>query len=248
MAMLEVKELTKDFSGLRVLTGVDFTVGDQEKLAIIGPNGAGKTTLFNIVSGKFPPTSGEVRFQGQVITTLAPHLRARRGMARSFQITNLFQRLSVLENVLSGVRSRRGLRHHLLKEPLRDRQLVEECEAILEKVGLSHLRDTPVQELAYGQQRALELGVTLALEPRLILLDEPTAGMSRQETEEATAMIKRVTESIACVIIEHDMNVVFSLADRIAVLHYGVILAAGPPEEIRRDQRVKDAYLGEEES
>ncbi|MBI5521916.1 MAG: ABC transporter ATP-binding protein [Desulfarculus sp.] len=248
MAILRVSELTKDFSGLRVLTGVDFEVGPQEKLAIIGPNGAGKTTLFNIVSGKFPPTSGQVRFKDEVINSLPPHLRARRGMARSFQITNLFQKLSVLENVLSGVRSRLGLRHHMLRQPLRDRELVAACDAILEKVGLSDLRETPVQELAYGQQRALELGVTLALEPELILLDEPTAGMSRQETEDATAMIKRVTGHIACVIIEHDMNVVFSLADRIAVLHYGVILACGAPEDIRRDQRVKDAYLGEEES
>lgn len=246
MGILQVRDLKKDFSGLKVLTGVDFEVGQREKLAIIGPNGAGKTTLFNIISGKFPPSSGEVVFKGETINALAPHARARRGMARSFQITNLFQKLSVLDNVLAGVRSRRGMRHHMLKEPLRDHQLVAECEALLERVGLLDLRDTPVQELAYGQQRALELGVTLALEPDLILLDEPTAGMSRQETEEATGMIKRVTGDIACVIIEHDMNVVFSLADRIAVLHYGVILACDAPEAIRCDQRVKDAYLGEE--
>lgn len=248
MGILRVSELKKDFSGLEVLVGVEFEVGQREKLAIIGPNGAGKTTLFNIISGKFPPTSGEVIFKGENINALPPHARARQGMARSFQITNLFQKLSVLDNVLAGVRSRRGMRHGMFHEPLRDHQLVAECEALLERVGLLDLRDTPVQELAYGQQRALELGVTLALEPELILLDEPTAGMSRQETEEATSMIKRVTESIACVIIEHDMNVVFSLADRIAVLHYGVILACGQPEEIRCDQRVKDAYLGEEES
>jgi branched-chain amino acid transport system ATP-binding protein len=152
----------------------------------------------------------------------------------------------VLQTVRAGGRARGGWRHHRLREPRQDRQLVDECEALLERVGLLDLRDSPVQELAYGQQRALELGVTLALEPDLILLDEPTAGMSRQETEEATGMIKRVTGDIACVIIEHDMNVVFSLADRIAVLHYGVILACDAPEAIRCDQRVKDAYLGEE--
>ncbi|MFH1059170.1 MAG: ABC transporter ATP-binding protein [Pseudomonadota bacterium] len=248
MSILKVHNLHKDFGGLKVLTGVNFEVGPQEKLAIIGPNGAGKTTLFNIVSGKFPPSSGQVNFKGETINHLAPHARARRGMARSFQITNLFQQLSVLDNVLAGVRSRQGLRHHLLREPHKDPKLIASCEAVLERVGLLALRGTPVQELAYGQQRALELGVTLALEPELILLDEPTAGMSRQETEEATALIKRVTEKIACVIIEHDMNVVFSLADRIAVLHYGVILACGAPDEIRCDQRVKDAYLGEEDS
>ena len=247
MAILRVENLHKDFGGLRVLTGVDFEVGPRERLGIIGPNGAGKTTLFNIISGKFPPTGGQVSFKDQAITTLPPHARARLGMARSFQITNLFQKLGALDNVMAGVRSRLGLRHHLLREPLRDRRLVAECEAILERVNLLEFRDTPVQELAYGQQRALELGVTLSLEPELILLDEPTAGMSRQETEEATGMIKRVTEAIACVIIEHDMNVVFSLADRIAVLHYGVILACGAPDDIRCDQRVKDAYLGEEE-
>ncbi|MCA1988034.1 MAG: ABC transporter ATP-binding protein [Desulfarculus sp.] len=246
MGILRVTDLKKDFSGLKVLTGVEFEVGQREKVAIIGPNGAGKTTLFNIISGKFPPSSGEVAFKGENINALAPHARARRGMSRSFQITNLFQKLSVLDNVLAGVRSRRGLRHHLLREPLRDHELVGEAERILERVGLLGFRDTLVQELAYGQQRALELGVTLALKPDLILLDEPTAGMSRQETEEATNMIKRVTQDIACVIIEHDMNVVFSLADRIAVLHYGVILACDAPEAIRCDQRVKDAYLGEE--
>jgi branched-chain amino acid transport system ATP-binding protein len=248
MSILRVHNLRKDFAGLKVLTGVNFEVGSREKLAIIGPNGAGKTTLFNIISGKFPPSSGQVSFKGEAIDSLAPHARARRGMARSFQITNLFQRLSVLDNVLAGVRSRRGLRHHMLREPRRDHDLIAACETVLERVGLLGLRDAPVQELAYGQQRALELGVTLALEPELILLDEPTAGMSRQETEEATALIKRVTEKISCVIIEHDMNVVFSLADRIAVLHYGVILACGAPDDIRCDQRVKDAYLGEEES
>ena len=248
MSMLRVHNLRKEFSGLKVLTGVNFEVGSREKLAIIGPNGAGKTTLFNIISGKFPPTSGQVNFKDETINHLAPHARARRGMARSFQITNLFQKLSVLDNVLAGVRSRQGLRHHMLREPRRDGELIAACDAVLERVGLLEMRNAPVQELAYGQQRALELGVTLSLEPELILLDEPTAGMSRQETEEATALIKRITEKIACVIIEHDMNVVFSLADRIAVLHYGVILACGAPEEIRCDQRVKDAYLGEEES
>ncbi len=240
--------MEKNFSGLQVLTGVDFEVGQTERFAIIGPNGAGKTTLFNVISGAWPASAGRVIFEGKDVSHLAAHLRARRGMARSFQITNVFQRLSAFDNVLTGVRSRRGLRSHLLKRPHRDRDLIAATEEILDRVNLLDARNTPAQELAYGQQRALELGVTLSLGPRLILLDEPTAGMSREETEHAIQMIARVTESIACVIIEHDMNVVFSLADRISVLHYGVILACGRPEEIRGDQRVKDAYLGEDET
>ena len=248
MAILRVIGVQKDFSGLQVLTGVDFEVGEKERFSVIGPNGAGKTTLFNIISGKFRPSAGKVIFDGRDITSLPPYVRARLGMARSFQITNIFQRLSALDNVLAGVRSRAGLRHNLLRRPHHDRALMARSEEILARVGLADQRHTPAQELAYGQQRALEMGVTLSLEPKLVLLDEPTAGMSRQETEEAIAMIRRVTQETACVIIEHDMNVVFSLADRISVLHYGVMLACGTPEEIRADQRVKDAYLGEEEA
>ncbi|MBU1154581.1 MAG: ABC transporter ATP-binding protein [Proteobacteria bacterium] len=248
MAILQVIGVQKDFSGLQVLTGVDFEVGEKERFSVIGPNGAGKTTLFNIISGKFRPSAGQVIFDGREISSLPPYTRARLGMARSFQITNIFQRLSALDNILAGVRSRAGLRHHLLRRPHHDRDLMERSEEILARVGLADQRHTPAQELAYGQQRALEMGVTLSLEPKLVLLDEPTAGMSRQETEEAISMIRRVTRETACVIIEHDMNVVFSLADRISVLHYGVMLACGTPEEIRADQRVKDAYLGEEEA
>ncbi|MBU4606632.1 MAG: ABC transporter ATP-binding protein [Proteobacteria bacterium] len=248
MAILQVIGVQKDFSGLQVLTGVDFEVGEKERFSVIGPNGAGKTTLFNIISGKFRPSAGQVIFDGREISSLPPYTRARLGMARSFQITNIFQRLSALDNILAGVRSRAGLRHHLLRRPHHDRDLMERSEEILARVGLADQRHTPAQELAYGQQRALEMGVTLSLEPKLVLLDEPTAGMSRQETEEAISMIRRVTRETACVIIEHDMNVVFSLADRSSVLHYGVMLACGTPEEIRADQRVKDAYLGEEEA
>jgi branched-chain amino acid transport system ATP-binding protein len=246
MAILQVVDVKKSFGGLDVLTGVEFEVGEKEKFAVIGPNGAGKTTLFNIISGKFPPTSGQVRFSGKRVSKLSAHRRSRMGMARSFQITNIFQNLSALDNVLAGVRSRAGLRHHLIRRPHKNRALIARSEEILERVGLQDHRNTPAQDLAYGQQRALELGVTLSMDPKLVLLDEPTAGMSRQETQDAIDMVQRVTRDIACVIIEHDMNVIFTLADRISVLHYGVILACGTPEEIRNDQRVKDAYLGEE--
>lgn len=246
MVILQANDIKKNFGGLMVLSGVTFAVGAAEKFAIIGPNGAGKTTLFNIISGKFPATAGNVEFAGRDVSGDSACRRARLGMARSFQITNIFQKLSAIDNVLAGVRSQAGLRHHLLKRPHKNLELTRRSEAILDRVGLLAYRDTPAQDLAYGQQRALELGVTLSMAPRLILLDEPTAGMSRQETNDAIAMIQRVTEDIACVIIEHDMNVIFSLAGRIAVLHYGTILACDTPEAIRNDQRVKDAYLGEE--
>jgi branched-chain amino acid transport system ATP-binding protein len=246
MAILKTIDIKKSFGGLDVLTGVDFEVGDKEKFAVIGPNGAGKTTLFNIISGKFPPTSGRIEFSGRNVTRASAHRRSRMGMSRSFQITNIFQQLSALDNVLAGVRSQAGLRHHMLRRPHRNPELVTRSEKILERVGLLEYRNIPAQDLAYGQQRALELGVTLSMSPRLVLLDEPTAGMSRQETQDAIDMVQRVTKDIACIIIEHDMNVIFTLAHRISVLHYGVILACGTPEEIQSDQRVRDAYLGEE--
>lgn len=242
---LYIQNIHKDFSGLQVLTGVDFKVKENERHAVIGPNGAGKTTLFNIISGKFKPSSGAILLKGKDISGKPAHILNRHGMSRSFQITNVFQELSVFDNILSGVRSYCGLRYHFLKRPRKDRKICENVEAIIEKVGLTAVKDQPASSLSYGQQRALEIGITLSTEPELILLDEPTAGMTREETEHAIKMIDQVTADRTLIIIEHDMEVVFSLADTISVLHYGTILVSGKPEEIRNDQRVKDAYLGE---
>jgi branched-chain amino acid transport system ATP-binding protein len=242
---LHVQNIRKDFSGLKVLTGVDFTVKEKERHAVIGPNGAGKTTLFNIISGKFKPSAGAILFKGEDISGKPPHVLNRQGLSRSFQITNVFQELSVFDNILSGSRSRYGLRYHFLKKPVNDRKLIEKVEALIAKVGLSDVKDQPASALSYGQQRALEIGITLSTEPELILLDEPTAGMTREETEQAIKMIDQVTADRTLIIIEHDMDVVFSLADTISVLHYGTILVSDSPEKISNDQRVKDAYLGE---
>ena len=242
---LHVQNIHKDFSGLKVLTGVEFRVKEKERHAVIGPNGAGKTTLFNIISGKFKPSSGAILFKGEDISGKPPHLLNRRGLARSFQITNVFQELSVFDNILSGARSRYGLRYHFFKRPRQDRNICEKVKAIIEEVGLSDVQDQPASSLSYGQQRALEIAITLSTEPELILLDEPTAGMTREETEQAIKMIDQVTADRTLIVIEHDMDVVFSLANTISVLHYGTILISGKPEEIRNDQRVKDAYLGE---
>jgi branched-chain amino acid transport system ATP-binding protein len=245
-ALLQLTAIHKDFSGLKVLTGVDVTVRKGERHAIIGPNGAGKTTLFNIISGRFAPSSGTMIFKGRDITGKPPHVLCRIGIARSFQITNVFQSLTVFDNVLSGVRQRQGLRYHFLKRPEQSSAIVSATEAIIAEVGLTDVSNEPASALSYGRQRALEIGLALSTDPELILLDEPTAGMTREETADATKMIDRVTTGRTLVIIEHDMDVVFSLADTISVLHYGSILVSGKPEEIRNDQRVKDAYLGEE--
>jgi len=242
---LHVKDIHKDFSGLKVLTGVDFTVREKERHAVIGPNGAGKTTLFNIISGNFRASSGAILFKGRDISGKPAHALNREGLSRSFQITNVFQELSVFAHIRSGVRSRRGMRYHFFRRPDHSGEINERTQAIVEEVGLKDVQHMPVSALSYGQQRALEIGITLSTEPELILLDEPTAGMTREETGQAIRMIDRVTAGRTLIIIEHDMDVVFSLADTISVLHYGTILVSGKPDEIRNDQRVKDAYLGD---
>jgi branched-chain amino acid transport system ATP-binding protein len=244
--ILEIKAVKKDFSGQSVLESVSFSVKKGERHAIIGPNGAGKTTLFNVISGKYKPSSGQVTFKGEDVSGRPPHLLTRMGMGRSFQITNVFQELTVFDNVNAGVRCCHGLRYNFLKRVAKAKEISSKTLEILKLLNLSAVKDKTASTLSYGQQRALELGVTLATEPELILLDEPTAGMTREETAETIGMIDRVTANKAIVIIEHDMDVVFSLADTISVLHYGTIIASGPPDEIRNDQRVKDAYLGEE--
>ncbi|MGZ3570145.1 MAG: ABC transporter ATP-binding protein [Thermodesulfobacteriota bacterium] len=246
MEILQVKAIYKDFSGLEVLTGVTFAVKANEKHAIIGPNGAGKTTLFNIISGKYRPSSGSILFKENEIGGLSPYALNHLGMCRSFQITNIFQNLTVFENVSAGVRSRAGLRYHLFKTLDRQSKMIAKTEQILEQVGLAEVKQRPAHELSYGQQRALEIGIALSSEPELLLLDEPTAGMTREETEEMVKLMRSVTENRTLMIIEHDMDVVFSLADTISVLHNGTILASGRPEAIRNDSKVKDAYLGEE--
>jgi branched-chain amino acid transport system ATP-binding protein len=245
--MLKLNHIEKNFSGLEVLKEVTFNVSKNENHAIIGPNGAGKTTLFNIISGKFKPSGGKVIFKGTDISNKPPHVRNRMKLSRSFQITNVFAELTVFDNVLAGVRCHNGLLYNFFKSPLSNPEIKDKTAAIIEQVGLENDMYSTVRELSYGKQRALEIGVTLSTDPELILLDEPTAGMTREETGEAIELIQKITEDRTLLIIEHDMEVVFTLADTISVLHYGTILASDTPENIRSDQRVKDAYLGEEE-
>lgn len=247
MSILQAKDIRHDFKGLAVLFGVDLDVAEGERRAIIGPNGAGKTTLFNMITGKYRPKGGAVLLDGQDITRRSVYWRARHGLARSFQITNIFPRLTVFQSLQAAVLSRRSIRLDFVHPVSRMKAVNQEVVELLRRIGLAEQAQVPGGMLAYGQQRALEIGLTLALQPRVILLDEPTAGMSSEETRLVVDLIKRVTAGMTLIIIEHDMDVVFGLADRITVLHYGAVLASGPKEEIQQDPKVKEAYLGEED-
>jgi branched-chain amino acid transport system ATP-binding protein len=248
MALLEIEDLQKDFSGLKVIFGIDLRVEQGERHAIIGPNGAGKSTLFNLITGKYVPSRGKIVFKGHDITGFSPHRILHLGVARSFQITNIFRSMTIFENFRNAILSRRKMRYNLFSPLSRMGSIVEETERAISLVGLLEKRNERAGELAHGHQRALEIGLTMAMEPELILLDEPTAGMSKGETMEMVQLIEKVTEGKTLIIVEHDMDVVFRLASRITVIYYGKVLASGPPEEIRRDPRVKDAYLGRERS
>lgn len=245
--ILETRGIYHDFQGLVVLSDVNLQVGEGERHAIIGPNGAGKTTLLNVITGTYRPSRGQVFYKGQDITGMKPCQLTRWGMGRSFQITSTFHRLTTFQNVRMAVLSRRGIRFNLWRKVDRMQPIAEETGGVMNRIHLDEERDIPAGLLPHGKHRALEVSLALATEPDLIMLDEPTAGMSRDETHEAVELIRRLTEGKAMVIIEHDMDVVFSLADRITVLHHGEILATGAPQEIKENQEVKDAYLGEVE-
>jgi branched-chain amino acid transport system ATP-binding protein len=247
MNILETKGLYHDFSGLEVLFNVNLEVKEGERHAIIGPNGAGKTTLFNVITGTYVPSRGAVFFKGKEVTGFKPHQMVRLGMGRSFQITSTFNRLTAFQNIRIGVLSRRGVRFNLSQYVDKIKDITQETNEVLRRINLHDVRDMPAGTLSYGQQRSLEISMALATDPDLVMLDEPTAGMSKDETHYAVDLIRRLTEGKTVVIIEHDMDVVFSLADRITVLHLGTILATGPPNEIRENEAVKDAYLGETE-
>jgi branched-chain amino acid transport system ATP-binding protein len=243
--MLETKGLYHDFSGLKVLFDVNLQVKEGERHAVIGPNGAGKTTLFNIITGTYKPSKGKVFFKGKEITGLEPCELCRIGMGRSFQITSTFNRLTAFQNIRLAILSKRGIRFNLLRKVDKIEAITRETEEVLKRINLIGERNFPASALSYGKHRALEISLAMATDPELVLLDEFAAGMSRDETHTAVALIRKLTEGKTVVIIEHDMDVVFSLADRITVLHYGRILATGTPDEIRRNQEVKDAYLGD---
>jgi branched-chain amino acid transport system ATP-binding protein len=244
--VLRIENLSKNFGGLRVTDDVTFDVKPGELHAVIGPNGAGKTTLINQISGLLAPDAGRIAFAGEDITSLPVHTRAARGLARSFQITSILPRFSVLENVALAVQARDGSSFRFFGNAVDEPELNSSALAALVQVGLAERASVPAAELSHGEKRALELAIALAMEPKLLLLDEPMAGTGRDETDRLVAVLRSLKGRFPMVLVEHDMTAVFALADRISVMIYGRILASGPPEQVRADPQVIAAYLGDE--
>lgn len=245
MSVLSLRDVQKNFGETSIIRGVNLDIDEGEKHAIIGPNGAGKSTLFHLISGRYQVSGGSIIYREQPIHNKPPYEINRLGLARSFQVTNIFPRLNVFENIRCALLWSHGYGYsfwHLLG---RQKELNEEAMHMLEQIGLKSRAHYPAGELAYAQQRALELGIAVASGADLIMLDEPVAGMSHSEAENAVQLIRRITEGKTLVMVEHDMNIVFNVADRISVLVYGEIIASDSPENIRGNPRVQEAYLGE---
>ena len=241
---VELKDVRKSFGRTEIIRGASLAVRAGERVAIIGPNGAGKSTLFNLISGRFPASGGAILLHGQRIDGLAPYEINRRGLARSFQVSNLFNRLSVFENLRCAVLWSLGYRYAFWRFLADAKDANERTEQVMAMIRLDKRRDVLAMNLTYAEQRALEIGMTIAGGAKVILLDEPTAGMSRSETTRFVQLIRDVTEGRTLLTVEHDMGVVFGLADRIAVLVYGEVIAFDTPEKVRADPRVQEAYLG----
>ena len=241
---LRLVDVHKRFGATDIIRGVSLDIPAGERHAIIGPNGAGKSTLFNLVSGRLAPTSGSIALNGDEIAGMRPFHISQRGLARSFQVTNVFARLSVFENIRCGLLFPLGHRYDFVHDVDGLRDVNERGAQVLEQIGLTARRDTAAGVLTYAEQRALEIGITIAGGAKVILLDEPTAGMSRRETESTVELIREVSHGRTLVMVEHDMGVVFDLADRISVLVYGEIIASDTPERIRANDAVQSAYLG----
>jgi len=244
--MLEVRSLTKTFGALRACDGIDFDVKEGETHAVIGPNGAGKTTFISQLAGNLLPDAGTVRFAGEDITRLPAPRRARKGLARSFQITSVYPEFSALDNVALAVQANSGHSFRFWRRARGDASLTTPAERVLDEVGLSARKNTLAANLSHGEQRQLEVAMALATEPRLLLLDEPMAGMGIEESQRMIALLSRLKQKKTIILVEHDMDAVFRLADRISVLVYGRVIATGAPEAIRANPEVRAAYLGED--
>lgn len=242
--VLGTRRLSKRFKGFTAVDNVDLSVKKGHIHALIGPNGAGKTTLFNLLTRFIEPSAGEIHFDGQPVSTLPPRAMARRGMVRSFQISAVFPHLSARANVSIALQRKLGVSYHFWRSRAVLDQLQEQAQALLDQVGLSEFGDTLAVELAYGQKRALEIATTIALEPRLMLLDEPTQGMSAEDVSTVTDLIARVVKGRTIVMVEHNLNVVSTLADTITVLNRGEVLAEGNYDTVSRDPAVMEAYMG----
>jgi branched-chain amino acid transport system ATP-binding protein len=242
--ILQVQDVSRNFGSFKALTNVSVDFAANQLVAIIGPNGAGKSTFFNTLSGALEPSSGKILFEGQDITALKQHEYARRGIAKSFQITNVFKQLSVHENV--RVATQMGYaRFDIFTPRSKLRAAIDEADALLERVGLLALRNKTVGDLAHGQQRSLEIAMALAAKPKLLLMDEPTAGMSPEETTAMMALITILAKERTVILVEHKMKLVMGICDRLIVLHHGELLAQGSPEDIRNNDEVRRVYLGQ---
>jgi branched-chain amino acid transport system ATP-binding protein len=242
--VLKLENVSKDFSGLEILCGVSLEIKQGERHAIIGPNGAGKTTLFHVITGFYRPSKGRVLFLDREVTGLSTYKMARLGLARSFQITSLFPKMSVYENIRNAIVSKLGRRFNWTSLLSRSKEIQKETDRLVELLRLDGVRNMPAMAMSYGWQRRLEVALTLALDPSLILLDEPTAGVDVKETRAFVQFIKEVTAGKTLVIIEHDMDVVYNLADRITVLNRGQVLTTGTLDEVRQSEEVQRAYAG----
>jgi branched-chain amino acid transport system ATP-binding protein len=245
MYSLETRKLCKSFGALTVADRIDFRLEAGARHALIGPNGAGKTTFVNMLMGALAPSSGEILLGGEPITSMSQSTRVRRGLGRTFQVTSLFRSLSVLDNVALAVAERSGLATRLWRAASSHREVVDEARELLSGLGLADEAATRVADLAYGKQRLVEIAIALGLKPKVLLLDEPAAGVPSHESQKIMNSLEKLPPDIAILMIEHDMDLVFRFARRITVLVQGVVLTEGTPEEIARDKRVHDVYLGE---
>jgi branched-chain amino acid transport system ATP-binding protein len=244
MALLETIKLTKCFGALEAAKEVDLRVEEKTIHSIIGPNGAGKTTFFNMVAGVYPPTSGRIIFRGSDITHLKVYERSHQGIGRSYQVTSIFPELTVRENIRLAVQSRGNKNFNLFYNTHRLKEIEDKTTTILEEVGLSEIAGSKAGAVSYGYQRSLEVGIALATDPILLLLDEPTSGMPPDEARRMMNLIKKISKGLTILLIEHHMAVVMSISDKITVLHQGIVIAEGSPEEVQKNEKVKRAYLG----
>ena len=243
-AILATEGLTKNFGGLRAIDSVSLQFEEGKLTSVIGPNGAGKTTLFNLLTGLIKSDSGKIIFKGEDITKLPIHGIVRKGISRSFQIINLFNELTLFENVWLGVQSQQGHGPELFSNPDKFSSVKQETQGIIREIGLSGKEEVPVKLLSYGDRRILEITLSLTAKPSLLLLDEPTSGLVSDDRKRISGFMKKLSSQLTLVVVEHDMDVVLSISDHIVVMHQGKILAQGTPDEIRRSDKVQEAYLG----
>jgi len=246
MEALRVEKLSKSFGRVQAVNDVSLIVASGERRAVIGANGAGKTTLFNLIAGEFHPSTGKVYFFGRDITDMPQHHRSHMGLARTYQINSLFLRLPVLDNVVLAVQSHQQLRYQMIRSATAYHRVFDRAKALMEQIGLWQKRDALVQDIGYGEQRQIEMALALACNPKVLLMDEPTAGLSAAETEAVINMIRSLGNDMTTIIVSHDMDVVFQIADKISVLCFGELIASGNPAEIRADPKVQSIYLGSE--